>query len=100
MHKKQIQHIHKIVEKNLIKEEKIISTSLAKNGHSYYLSIFRPPNGIKNLRISDHPTVKNYQIFPKIFLQDDWEKDLERKISYSKRKKLGNYISVYTNHNM
>lgn len=73
-------------------DEEIISEHTSKTGNSYYVSILTPPNEILNIRISNHPSVKNNEIYSKIDINSsDYEDELKKAILSGKRKKI-NYL--------
>lgn len=91
----QILNIDEIREKiNLYLEddEEIVSEHTAKTGNSYYVSIFTPPNEILNIRISNHPSVKNNDVYSKIDINESkYDQKLKQSIVLNKRKKI-NYL--------
>lgn len=64
------QALKTFVQSCLIPEESLVDTHLSQNRTSYYATIFRPPNNFTLIRFSDHPPVKNYQDFVKIYYPD------------------------------
>lgn len=91
----QILNIDEIREKiNLYLEddEEIVSEHTSKTGNSYYVSIFTPPNEILNIRISNHPSVKNNDVYSKIDINESkYDQKLKQSIVSNKRKKI-NYL--------
>ncbi|HFU4002082.1 TPA: hypothetical protein ACGO3D_002234 [Streptococcus suis] len=64
------QALKNFVQSCLIPEESLVDTHLSQTNTSYYVTIFRPPNNFTLVRFSDHPPVKNYQDFVKIYYPD------------------------------
>ncbi|HEM3682976.1 TPA: hypothetical protein U1D20_000429 [Streptococcus suis] len=64
------QDLKNFVQSCLIPEEGLVDTHLSQTNTSYYVTIFRPPNNFTLVRFSDHPPVKNYQDFVKIYYPD------------------------------
>ncbi|MCQ8266055.1 hypothetical protein NF419_09090 [Streptococcus suis] len=64
------QALKTFVQSCLIPEESLVDTHLSRNKSSYYATIFRPPNNFTLVRFSNHPPVKNYQDFVKIYYPD------------------------------
>ncbi|HEL1640653.1 TPA: hypothetical protein TXL57_001588 [Streptococcus suis] len=64
------QALKNFVQSCLIPEESLVDTHLSQTNSSYYVTIFRPPNNFTLVRFSNHPPVKNYQDFVKIYYPD------------------------------
>ncbi|HEL1583738.1 TPA: hypothetical protein TXJ06_000432 [Streptococcus suis] len=64
------QALKNFVQSCLILEEILVDTHLSQTNSSYYVTIFRPPNNFTLVRFSNHPPVKNYQDFVKIYYPD------------------------------
>lgn len=64
------QALETFIQSCLIPEESLVDTHLSQTNSSYYVTIFRPPNNFTLVRFSNHPPVKNYQDFVKIYYPD------------------------------